>query len=137
MFEAVDIVDYKRCAIKILRPIAVEKIMQELKILRRLSGGPNIVTLLNVVRDEQYKQPSLVFEYVNNTDFRTLYPQFTYYDIRFYIYELLKALDFCHDKGIMHRAVKPQNIMIDHNHRKVGRESFMVGWSVTDFSSFG
>lgn len=39
--------------------------------------------------------------------------------MRFYIFELLKALDFCHSKGIMHRDVKPHNVMIDHEKRKV------------------
>jgi len=60
-----------------------------------------------------------VFEYINNTDFRTLYPKFQDYDVRYYIFELLKALDFCHSKGIMHRDVKPHNVMIDHEKRKV------------------
>lgn len=67
----------------------------------------------------QSKTPSLIFEYVNNTDFRSLYPKFQDYDVRYYIYELLKALDFCHSKGIMHRDVKPHNVMIDHEKRKV------------------
>ena len=119
-----------------LKPVKKKKIKREIKILQNLSGGPNIVALLDVVRDnevstdliysiedmltdEQSKTPSLIFEYVNNTDFRSLYPKFTDYDVRYYIYELLKALDFCHSKGIMHRDVKPHNVMIDHERRKV------------------
>lgn len=112
-------VNYQKCVIKVLKPVKKKKIKREIKILQNLAGGPNVVALLDVVRDSQSKTPSLVFEYVNNTDFRTLYPRFSDYDVRFYVYELLKALDFCHSKGIMHRDVKPHNVMIDHEKRKV------------------
>lgn len=113
-----------------LKPVKKKKIKREIKILQNLSGGPNIVALLDVVRDSQVnhaspssiadlnllkagkgksaltgleekehndswlmqsKTPSLIFEYVNNTDFRSLYPKFVDYDVRFYIYELLKV----------------------------------------------
>uniref|UniRef100_A0A804LVP5 non-specific serine/threonine protein kinase n=1 Tax=Zea mays TaxID=4577 RepID=A0A804LVP5_MAIZE len=44
--------------------------------------------------DDESKTPSLIFEHVNNTDFKVLYPALSDYDIRYYIFELLKALDY-------------------------------------------
>ena len=124
-------VNYQKCVIKVLKPVKKKKIKREIKILQNLSGGPNIVALLDVVRDNQVNQssheynpktapkagdfllasdgyvlsdeetndsymmqsktPSLIFEYVNNTDFRSLYPKFVDYDVRYYILELLKV----------------------------------------------
>lgn len=125
-----DFVDsIETCVIKVLKPVRKKKIKREIKILQNLAGGTNIVKLLDVVRDPNSKTPSLIFEYVNNTDFRILYPTFTNYDMKYYMFELLKALDFCHSKGIMHRDVKPQNIMIDHSTRKLR----LIDWGLAEF----
>jgi len=43
---------------------------REIKILQNLCGGPNIIRLLDVVRDPFSKTPCLVFEHVHNTDFK-------------------------------------------------------------------
>lgn len=126
-------VNYQKCVIKVLKPVKKKKIKREIKILQNLSGGPNIVALLDVVRDSQSKTPSLIFEHINNTDFRTLYPKFQDYDVRYYILELLKALDFCHSKGIMHRDVKPHNVMIDHENRKLR----LIDWGLAEFYHAG
>lgn len=50
-----------------------------------------MIQLLDVVRDAGSKTPSLVFEHVNNTDFKVLYGTLSDYDIRYYIFELLKV----------------------------------------------
>lgn len=105
--------------IKILKPVKQQKINREVLVLKNLRGGTNIIQLLKCVKDPVSKTPSLVFEHVDNIDFRTLYPNFTDYDIRYYIFQVLKALDYCHSRGIMHRDVKPHNIMIDHKQRKL------------------
>jgi casein kinase II subunit alpha len=129
VFEGVNVVTGDKCVIKILKPVMKKKIKREIRILQNLCGGPNVVKLLDVVRDPQSKTPSLIFEYVNNTDFKTLYPTFTDYDVRFYIFEVLKALDYCHSQGIMHRDVKPHNVMIEHESRKLR----LIDWGLAEF----
>ncbi|KAG5440651.1 hypothetical protein PCK2_000239, partial [Pneumocystis canis] len=129
VFEGYNIVSNEKCIIKVLKPVKKKKIKREIKILQNLAGGSNVIGLLDVVRDPQSKTPSLIFEYVNNTDFRNLYPRFQDYDVRYYIFELLKALDFCHSKGIMHRDVKPHNVMIDHEKRQLR----LIDWGLAEF----
>ncbi|XP_038970377.1 casein kinase II subunit alpha-like isoform X2 [Phoenix dactylifera] len=129
VFEGINVSNNERCVIKILKPVKKKKIKREIKILQNLCGGPNIVKLLDIVRDRHSKTPSLIFEYVNSTDFKVLYPTLTDYDIRYYIYELLKALDYCHSQGIMHRDVKPHNVMIDHELRKLR----LIDWGLAEF----
>ncbi len=51
------------------------------------------------------KTPCFVFELVEATGFRELQASVTDADVRLYTYQLLRALDFCHSKGIMHRWV--------------------------------
>ncbi|KAG1433783.1 hypothetical protein G6F57_021923 [Rhizopus arrhizus] len=43
--------------------------------------------------------------------------------------ELLKAIDYCHSMGIMHRDVKPHNVMIDHEKRQLR----LIDWGLADF----
>merc|ERR1712195_79865 len=119
VFGGVNANNEEKCVVKILKPVKKRKIKREIKILQNLCGGINIIKLLDVVRDPQSKTPSLVFEHVNNTDFKVLY----------YINEVLKALDFCHSVGIMHRDVKPHNIMIDHEQRKLR----LIDWGLAEF----
>ncbi len=87
-----NVVTEEKCIIKVLKPVKKKKIKREIKILQNLAGGPNIVALLDVVRDPASKIPSLITEYVHNVDFKVLYPRFSDLDVRYYMYELLKVI---------------------------------------------
>jgi casein kinase II subunit alpha len=129
VFEGININNKQRCVVKILRPVRKKKIRREQSILTNLCGGPNIIKLLDVVRDPHSKTPCFIFEHVNNSDFKVLYPTFSDYDIRFYIHEILIALDYAHSNGIMHRDIKPHNIVIDHAARKLR----IIDWGLAEF----
>uniref|UniRef100_A0AC34G1Z6 Protein kinase domain-containing protein n=1 Tax=Panagrolaimus sp. ES5 TaxID=591445 RepID=A0AC34G1Z6_9BILA len=128
VFEGVRNNDEK-IVVKILKPVKKKKIKREIKILENLRGGTNVINLLDVVKDPISRTPALIFEYVNNTDFKQLYQTLSDFDIRYYLYELLKALDFCHARGIMHRDVKPHNVMIDHEKRQLR----LIDWGLAEF----
>ncbi|GAA5951920.1 hypothetical protein JCM3765_005141 [Sporobolomyces pararoseus] len=152
VFEGYDTLNKKLIVVKVLKPIKKKKVKRELKILTNLRGGENIIELLDVVRDPLAKTPAFIFEHIANVDSKTLYPYvvslcsyarglnrelikpivrrtFTDNDVRYYIFELLKALDFCHSKGIIHRDVKPLNILIDHSQRKLR----LIDWGLAEF----
>lgn len=82
-------------------------------------GGPNIVHLVDVATDSVENTTAIVTEHVNNTYYRTLYPTLNDTEVRFYMFQLLRALDHAHNRTIMHRDIKPHNIMIEHENRKV------------------
>lgn len=120
---------YHRIIIKVLKPVKTKKIKREIKILQVLHGGKNVIKLLDLVRDVDLKSPAFIFEYIRNDDHRDLYPRLTDLDIRYYLFELLKALHDCHAKGIMHRDVKPHNVMIDHQQRRLT----LIDWGLAEF----
>ncbi|KAL6940803.1 Casein kinase II subunit alpha' [Hanseniaspora vineae] len=119
----------KLCVIKVLKPVKMKKIYRELKILTHLVGGTNIITLYDIVQDQECKVPALIFENVGNVDYKPLYGSFSLMDIQHYFRQLLHALDYCHSMGIMHRDVKPQNVMID----PIKRELRLIDWGLAEF----
>ncbi|CAN6632583.1 casein kinase II subunit alpha' [Trichomonascus vanleenenianus] len=129
VFLGIELPTQKKMVIKVLKPVKRKKIKREIKILHNLKGGPNIISLIDIVREPLSKTPALIFEHVENADFRVLYPTFTDFDIRFYMYELLRALDYAHSKGIMHRDVKPHNVMINHSKRQLR----LIDWGLAEF----
>lgn len=129
VFKGINILNLDPVVVKVLKPVKVIRVCREIKILQNLNGGENIPKLLDVVKDYGSQTPSLILEYSENDDFKALYKNLKDFEVRFYIYEILKALEHAHSHGIMHRDVKPGNIMIDHKMRKAK----LIDWGLAEF----
>lgn len=58
-----------------------------------------------------------------------MFPELSDFDTRYYLYEVLRALNFAHSKGIMHRDIKPHNIMIDYEKKELR----LIDWGLAEF----
>lgn len=118
-------------AIKIFKPIKKDKIRREVKILNILKGSSYVTQVKDVVRDHATKTPAIITEFVNqgDLDIKKLFKSFTLEDAQNYILSALKALDYTHSKGIMHRDVKPHNILIDAERKSVK----LADWGLAEF----
>ena len=129
VYEGINVNNDKRVVIKVLKPVKKKKIKREIKILQNLKGGPNVVKLIDIVRDPSSKSPCIITEWIDNIDYKNLFPTLTDQDIRYYIYQVLISLDYCHSMGIMHRDVKPQNIIINHQKKQLR----LIDWGLAEF----
>ena len=60
----------------------------------------------------------LVFEYLNY-DFKRYmerhYDEMTLSKCQSFLFQILRGIAFCHSHRVLHRDLKPQNLLIDHN----------------------
>jgi casein kinase II subunit alpha len=129
VFEGIDVVSNKLVVIKILKPVRKIKISREIRILQVLQGGPHIVELIDKCLDPATGTPSLIFEYVSPTNLKQIMQSLSSDEIKSYMYQVLQALDFCHSRGIMHRDIKPMNIIVNRDQRCVK----VIDWGLSEF----
>jgi casein kinase II subunit alpha len=65
----------------------------------------------------------------NVIETKKLIPTLTDTDNRLYLYKILMALDYCHANGIMHRDVKPLNIVINDESKQLR----LIDWGLADY----
>jgi len=86
--------------------------IREISILKELQH-PNIVRLHDVIHTE--KKLTLVFEYLDQ-DLKKYLDSSDGLDahtIQSSLFQLLRGIAFCHDRRVLHRDLKPQNLLIN------------------------
>ncbi|XP_020111597.1 probable serine/threonine-protein kinase At1g54610 [Ananas comosus] len=122
VYRARDLETSKVVALKKVRfvnmdPESVRFMAREIHILRRLDH-PNVIKLEGIVTSRMSNSLYLVFEYMEH-DLAGLAAtpglKFTEPQVKCYMQQLLRGLDHCHSRGVLHRDIKGSNLLIDNN----------------------
>lgn len=121
VYKAYDNVDDRIVAIKILK----EEFLNNEEFKRRfkneskaiaLLSHPNIVKVYDVNFGEKLQY--IVMEYIDGITLKEYINKqgaITWNDALFFMTQILRAVQHAHDKGIVHRDIKPQNIILLKN----------------------
>ncbi len=123
VFKAEHIITNYIVAIKIVsvkeskwskKQVNEEKIKSEISILKQLDH-PNITKLFDIKQNS--KLIFLILEYCESGELMTKIENksLSLPDTVFLFFQLVKALEYLHERNIVHRDIKPQNILLTSN----------------------
>ena len=119
VYRALDFKTKTEVALKVLDPflardtLNVQRFSREVQIVRSLNH-PNIIRIYDFFKDKDFYVISM--EAFNGMDGKAFLEKFGRLDITgFFIVakNILSTISACHEKGILHRDLKPQNILIN------------------------
>ena len=134
VWKAVDrrnnaVVALKKCFDAFRNATDAQRTFREVMYLQELAGHDNIIRLLNIIRAENDRDLYLVFEYME-TDLHAVIRAGILEEIhkQYIIYQLLKSLYYMHTADLIHRDVKPSNLLLNSDcHVKVRAGGMRVG----------
>lgn len=118
VYKGTDVIDNKPVAIKILKKEFAEneeflrRFRNESKAIAVFSH-PNIVRIYDVGFSEKLQY--IIMEYIDGITLKEYIEEekvLSWKDSVHFVIQILRALQHAHDKGVVHRDIKPQNIMM-------------------------
>ena len=98
--------------------IGIDQIKAEIYIMQQQLDHPNIVPYFETYDDDKYLY--LVMDYVKGMDLfeaimREKKQKFSEKQAAKYMIQLFKAITHCHAQGVVHRGIKPENVVVTAN----------------------
>jgi len=110
---------------------AEKKLNKEIQILKDLNDAPNMIRLREIFTEEINGKEIFVpvFDYFEKENYKDIFSKLTKFQIKYYIFQLLRTLEYAHNKGVIHRDIKPANVLINTKTNQLR----IIDWAVSDY----
>ena len=119
----------EKVVLKILKPITKIKIKREICILQKLKKCPNIVQIIDVIKEKDSDIYCIICKSISGIELKNFYWGITPQDLKYYMYKIIECLEYSHRKKIMHRDIKFTNIAINSETKELN----IYDWGLSDF----
>ena len=100
----------KKIKLEEKEPEIFESLLNEIKVIMK-ANNPEIPKFLGLMKKKG--KYHLIFEFITGKSLKELYPQLSYKDKLIVLYDLCGILESFHAKNLIHRDIKPGNLMIE------------------------
>jgi casein kinase II subunit alpha len=122
--------DSKPVVLKKLKAPKPRSVNREIMVLSHLRNvSKHIVNMIDAVRDYKNDSALLVFEYMESISFAKVAPSLNLEDIRHYMFQLVLAIEECHQRGVMHRDIKMTNTIVNEEEKLL----ILIDWGLGEF----
>ena len=119
----------EKVIIKILKPITKVKIKREIFILEKLKKCPNMVQILDVIKEKDSEIFCIICKSISGVELKNCYMGISPQDLKLYMYKIIECLEYSHRKKIIHRDIKFINIAVNQETKELN----IYDWGLSDF----